>query len=66
MQTRAQVALFSLVCAFGAGVLITLHCVEADAQERIHAARRAALKCIPDDELIIATPTPRAGQGSRT
>ncbi len=45
MATPTQGFALTVVLAFGLGVLLTLECVEADAQQRIHAARRAALDC---------------------
>jgi hypothetical protein len=58
-MTRLQALVFSLVLAFGAGVLITLECVEADAQERIRSARRAALNCDAGEMLAMPQPGSR-------
>ena len=45
----------ALVFAFGAGVLVTLEAVEAHAELRVRAARRAAAACQQ-----VAEPAPEA------
>ena len=54
MATPRQRFALAVVIAFGLGVLLTLECVEADARERITAARRAALDC--RDQIAVAVP----------
>lgn len=55
MATSRQRFMLALVIAFGLGVLITLECVEADARDRIAAARRAsAMDC--RDQIAVAVP----------
>lgn len=57
MATSKQRFALTVVIAFGLGVLLTLECVEADARERIAAARRAALDC--RDQIAVATSAPQ-------
>lgn len=65
MATSRQRFALAMVFAFGLGVLITLERVGTDAEERVRAARRAALECqdVTPAEMLAR---PQAETGDRT